>query len=165
MVVGWGLRAKGGAESKPIASRLSRFSVVFVGCIVISRFSLLDFGRRLLSHIVGCIVVSLLSLSDFGRRLLSLASVSCIVLSRSSLSDFGRRPCSLSDFGRRLLSLTLRCIVLSRSCLSDFGRRLHSAWCVVLVGSGVPSSISLRVFCGRSSGVPCFSVFEGGGGV
>ena len=165
MVVGRGLRAKGGAESKHIASRLSRFSVVFVGCIVISRSSLSDFGRRLLSLIVGCIVISLLSLSDFGRRLLSLASVSCIILSRSSLSDFGRRLCSLSDFGRRLLSLTLRCIVLSGSCLSDFGRRLHSAWCVVLVGSGVPSSISLRVFRGGSSGVPCVSVFSGGGGV
>ena len=91
-----------GAESKHIASRVSRFSVVFVGCIVISRSSLSDFGRRLLSLIpVGCIVISLLSLSDFGRRLLSHIFVSCIFFSLVILSDF-RRRLSLSDFDRQL---------------------------------------------------------------
>ena len=102
MVVGRGLRAKGGAESKHIASRLSRFSVIFVGCIVISLFSLSDFGRRLLSHVfVRCIVICLLDLSDFGRRLLSHVFVGCIAFSLLNLLDFCRRL-SLSDFGRRL---------------------------------------------------------------
>ena len=73
---------KRGCGSKPFASRLSRFPVVFVGCVVISLLSLLDFGRRLD-----------LSLLDFGRRLLSRVT---------SLSDFGRRLRCLSGFGRRL---------------------------------------------------------------
>ena len=144
MVVGGGLRAKGGAESKHIASRLSRFSVVFVGCIVISRSSLSDFGRRLLSlTFVRCIVISLLSLSDFGRRLLSHFF---------SLSDFGRRPHS---------QVFVSCIVFSLLGLSgfrllglsDFGRRLHGAWSAFVVGSWVPPAISLRVVRGGSSGV------------
>ena len=130
MVVGWGLWAKGGAESKHIASRLSRFSVVFVGCIVISRFSLSDFGRRLLSHLfVRCIVISLLSLSDFGRQLWSHVFVGCIAFSLLGLSGF-----------RRL-------------SLSDFGRRLHGVKSTFVVGPWVPPAISLRVVRGGSFGV------------
>ena len=130
-VEGGGLRAKGGAESKHIASRLSRFSVVFVGCIVISRFSLSDFGRRLLSHVfVRCIVISLLSLSDFGRQLWPHVFVGCIVFSLLNLSDFGQR-----------LSL------------SDFGRRLQGVESSFVVGPWVPSSASLGVGPRMSFGV------------
>ena len=67
-----------GCGSKPFASRLGRFSVLFVGCVVISLLSLSDFVRRLFSRFalifVSCITISALSLSDFGRRLCFLCS-------------------------------------------------------------------------------------------
>ena len=136
MVVGWGLWAKGGAESKHIASRLSRFSVVFVGCIVISRFSLSDFGRRPLSHVfVRSIVISLLNLSDFGRQLSPHVFVGCIAFSLLKLSDFCRR-----------LSL------------SDFGRRLQGVESVFVVSPWVPSAASPRTDPRRSFGVWGFGV-------
>ena len=125
-----------GDESKPFASRLSRLSVVFVGCIVISLLSLSDFGRRLLSHVfVRCIVITLLDLSNFCRRLLSHVFVSCIAFSLLSLSDFVRRL-----------------------VLAVFGRRLHGDESVFVVGPWVPSAISLRVVPGGSFGVRGFGV-------
>ena len=74
---------KKGCGSKPIASRLSRFSALLVGYPVIRLLSLSDFGRR-----PACFR----SLLDFGRRLLSrntLFSVSFVTIMLLSLSDFG----------------------------------------------------------------------------
>ena len=126
VVSGGDFMGKRGCGSKPFASRLSRFPVVFVGCVVFSLLSLLDFGRRLL-----------LSLLDFGRRPFSRFAVvfmSCITTFICSLSDFGRRLCSqfasLSDFGRRL------------RCLSGFGRRLCREVIWSFVGVWGPSLFS-----------------------
>ena len=85
---------KRGCGSKPFASRLSRFSEVFVSSTVISFLSLLDFGRSRFSVVfLSCIIIGFLSLSDFGRSRSSAVFVSSIILCFLSLSDFGRRLC------------------------------------------------------------------------
>ena len=101
---GEGIGGTMGCASKPFASRLCRFSVLFVGCVAISLLRLSDFGRRLFSRF-------------------TVIFVSCIAISDLNLSDFGRRLCFIS-VGSQFAVIFVSCITISFLCLTDFGRRL-----------------------------------------
>ena len=122
---------KRGCGSKPFASRLCRFPVVFVAVLNLS-----DFGRRL--AVSRTLVGGLFSLSDFGRR--SVAFVSCITIRLLSLSDFGRRPCFPDS---RFSVIFVCCITIRPLSLSDFGRRLCM---MVICFFSVPGALILSLF-------------------
>ena len=136
-----------GCGSKPFTSRLFRFSVLFVGCVVISLLSLSDCGRRLflrfVSLFVSCITISLPSLSDFGRRLRSRfigIVVSCVTISVLSLSGFGRRLCFFIFARSRFTVIFVSCISVDFLCLADFGRRLSEEVIKSFIGAWGPFS-------------------------